>query len=345
MDQLPSLASRVGSRAACEALNLPRATLYRRLTDPTPSKQSRSYKPPLALSDVARQCVLKLLHSERYMDMAPRAIFADLLDQGIYHYSVRTMYRLLEKEGEVRERRNQRRHPLYQKPELLATAPNQLWSWDITKLKGPVKWNHFYLYVIINVFSRYVVGWMLADREKAALANQLIRSSCHHQKIQPGRLTIHADRGSSMTSKPVAFLLADLGITKTHSRPQTSNDNPFSGAQFKTLKYRPDFPQRFGSILDARSFCRTFFSGITTNVFTPELPCSIPLTFILAVPNRSCSADILLISLLLTPIPPGSRAIYPYPPFFSVKSGSIRLLTPAIRALLPNLEFFVPYFH
>lgn len=174
--------------------------------------------------------------------------------------SVRTMYRVLEQESEVRERRNQLRHPVYAKPELLATAPNQVWSWDITKLLGPVKWSYFYLYVILDIFSRYVVGWMLAGRESAALAQRLIEETCHKQAIQPHQLTIHADRGSSMTSKPVAFLLADLGITKTHSRPHTSNDNPFSEAQFKILKYRPAFPERFGSIEGARAFCQPFFT-------------------------------------------------------------------------------------
>ena len=174
------------------------------------------------------------------------------------------MYRILEENQEVRERRNQLRHPAYQKPELLATGPNQIWSWDITKLLGPVKWNYFYLYVILDIFSRYVVGWMVATRESAALAERLIKETCEKQGIQQGQLTIHADRGSSMKSKPVALLLADLGIIKTHSRPYTSNDNPYSESQFKTLKYRPEFPKRFGSIQDARAFCRTFFSWYNT---------------------------------------------------------------------------------
>jgi len=199
------------------------------------------------------------MHCERFVDQAPREIYATLLDEGRYLCSVRTMYRILEKEGELRERRNQLRHPAYRKPELLATAPNQVWSWDITKLLGPAKWTYYYLYVILDIFSRYVVGWMIAGRESASLAERLIEETCHKQVVQPNQLTIHADRGSSMTSKPVAFLLADLGITKTHSRPHTSDDNPFSEAQFKTLKYRPDFPQRFGSIEDARSFCQLFF--------------------------------------------------------------------------------------
>jgi putative transposase len=188
------------------------------------------------------------------------------------------MYRILAEAGEVRERRNQARHPKYQAPELLATAPNQVWSWDITKLRGPVKWSYFYLYVILDIFSRYVVGWMIANRENATLAKRLIAETCEKENVQPGQLTIHADRGSSMKSKTVAFLLADLGVTKSHSRPYVSDDNPYSESQFKTLKYRPDFPARFGSIQDARSFCQDFFpwynrehrhSGI--GLMTPEM--------------------------------------------------------------------------
>jgi putative transposase len=170
------------------------------------------------------------------------------------------MYRLLEANQEVRERRNQLSHPSFQKPELLATAPNQVWSWDITKLLGPVKWTYFYLYVILDIFSRYVVGWMIARRESAILAEKLIHETCLKQEIERGQLLIHADRGASMKSKPVALLLSDLGVTKTHSRPHNSNDNPYSEAQFKTLKYRPNFPERFGSLEDARAFCQGFFS-------------------------------------------------------------------------------------
>jgi putative transposase len=190
----------------------------------------------------------------------PAAVYATLLDEGHYHCSIRTLYRILQGEGEVRERRDQLVHPAYSKPELLATGPGQLWSWDITKLLGPVKWTYFYLYVILDVFSRYVVGWMVADGESAELARRLIGDTCEKQKIQPGQLTIHADRGSSMTSKPVAFLMADLGITKTHSRPHVSDDNPYSESHFRTLKYRPGFPERFGCPQDARSFSQEFFS-------------------------------------------------------------------------------------
>lgn len=204
--------------------------------------------------------MIETLHSDRFVDHAPATIYATLLDEGRYHCSIRTLYRILTAQAAVRERRNQLRHPVYQKPELLATAPNQVWSWDITKLLGPVTWSYFYLYVILDIFSRYVVGWMLAPAESAALAQRLITTTCLKQQIEPGQLTLHADRGSSMTSKPVALLLADLGITKTHSRPYTSDDNPFSEAQFKTLKYRPDFPERFGSLEDARFFCQRFFA-------------------------------------------------------------------------------------
>ena len=169
------------------------------------------------------------------------------------------MYRILAEAGEVRERRNQARHPKYKAPELLATAPNQVWSWDITKLRGPVKWSYYHLYVILDIFSRFVVGWMIAYRESAALAKRLIAETCEKENIQPGQLTVHSDRGSTMKTKTVAFLLADLGVTKSHSRPYVSDDNPYSESQFKTLKYRPDFPARFGSIQDARSFCWGFF--------------------------------------------------------------------------------------
>ncbi len=200
-----------------------------------------------------------MMHEPRFVDVAPAEIYATLLEEGRYLCAVRTMYRILSEFSEVRERRNQLRHPTYAKPELLATGPNQLWSWDITKLRGPVKWSYYCLYVIIDVYSRYVVGWLIADRESSTLAQRLISQSCRRQGIVQGKLTLHADRGSSMRSKPVAMLLADLGVTKTHSRPHTSDDNPFSEAQFKTLKYRPDFPDRFGSIEDARAHCADFF--------------------------------------------------------------------------------------
>src|SRR5208282_3495083 len=191
------------------------------------------------------------LHEERFQNCAPAAVYATLLDEGRYHCSIRTLYRILTGKGEARERRDQLTHPPYQKPQLLATGPNQLWSWDITKLLGPAKWTYFYLYVILDVFSRYVVGWMVADREGKELARQFIADTCAKYEIVPGQLTLHADRGSSMTSQPVALLLSDLGVTKTHSRPHVSDDNPFSESQFRTMKYRPEFPDRFGCIQDS----------------------------------------------------------------------------------------------
>jgi putative transposase len=208
--------------------------------------------------------VLEVLHAPRFVDQAPAQVYAQLLDEQRFLCSERTMYRILAAHQEVRERRAQLRHPPYAAPELLATAPNQLWSWDITKLLGPAKWTYFYLYVILDVFSRYVVGWMVACEESATLARKLIAHTCQRQGISPGSLTLHADRGSSMTSKSVALLLSDLGVTKTHSRPHVSNDNPFSEAQFKTLKYRPDFPKRFGSLVDARGHCHVFFPWYNT---------------------------------------------------------------------------------
>jgi len=250
----------VGVRPACLALDAIRSSYYRhkeRLAGASSGVMRRI--PPLALSCGEKESVMTTLNSEEFMDEAPRSIFAELLERGSYLCSVSTMYRLLKAVGQSRERRDQVTRPHYTKPELLATAPNQVWSWDITKLKGPVKWSYFYLYVIMDIFSRYVTGWMVAHRESAVLAAKLIEETCQKQRIQKDQLTIHADRGSSMTSKPVAFLLADLGVTKTHSRPHTSDDNPYSEAQFKTLKYRPDFPERFGAAQDARSFCGGFF--------------------------------------------------------------------------------------
>jgi len=231
-----------------------------------------------ALAENEEGKVLEELHSKRFRDKAPGEVYATLLDEGTYLCSERTMYRILDKHGEVKERRNQRKHPNYKKPELLATMPNQVWSWDITKLKGPVKWTYFYLYVILDIFSRYAVGWMVAPRENATLAQQLIAETVLKQGVESGELTIHSDRGSPMKAKSTALLMADLGITKSHSRPHVSDDNPFSESQFKTLKYRPTFPSRFGSVMDARAFCVPFFdwynskhrhSGI--GMMTPEM--------------------------------------------------------------------------
>jgi putative transposase len=240
-------------------LGVSRASYYRQQSPQAPPRPRDGGKQPRALSATERQQMLDLLHSERFRDAAPASIYATLLDEGIYVCSERTMYRLLAAHREVRERRDQTRHPVYTRPELLATRPNEVWSWDITKLLGPTKWTYFYLYVILDVYSRYVVGWLVAHRETAELAQAFIAETAAKQGVDPGTLTLHADRGSAMTSKPVAFLLADLGISKSHSRPHVSNDNPYSESQFKTLKYRPGFPDRFASSEEARAFCQTFF--------------------------------------------------------------------------------------
>ncbi len=247
----------LGVATLCAALSMPRATFYRQQKPATP-KGPRA-KPPRTLDDAERAKVLAVLNEPRFEDLAPGEVYATLLDEGTYLCSRRTMYRVLAENDEVRERRDQLAHPKYAAPELLATKPNELWSWDITKLHGPAKWTYFYLYVILDVFSRYVVGWMVAPRETATLAEKLISETCERQGISANQLTVHADRGSPMKSKAVAFLLADLGVVKSHSRPHVSNDNPFSEAHFKTLKYRPNFPERFGCIEDSRAFGTDFF--------------------------------------------------------------------------------------
>lgn len=258
------LIPQIGVRAACDAVGASQAGYYRRHRQssapprPAPIAHRDRYQ-PRALSAAERQAILAELHSDRFVDVSPTEVWAILLDEGRYLGSISTFYRLLRQAGETRERRAQASHPAKVKPELVATAPNQVWSWDITKLRGPAKWTWYHLYVILDIFSRYVVGWMLAHRESAALAEVLIRQTCAKQGVGRDQLTIHADRGSSMTSKPVAFLLADLGVTQSHSRPHVSDDNPFSEAQFKTLKYRPDFPDRFASIQAARLHCQRFF--------------------------------------------------------------------------------------
>jgi len=248
----------IGTRPACDALGAAPATIYRRRRPPAPRARRPRPLPARALSEAEREAVLAELRSERFVDSSPAQVWATLLDEGRYLASERTMYRLLARNGEVRERRDQLAHPPYARPELLAERPNEVWSWDISKLKGPAKWTCFYLYAILDVFSRYAVGWTVQQRESASVAEQLIAQACEQQQIARATLTVHADRGSSMTSKPVALLLSDLGVLKTHSRPYTSTDNPYSEAQFKTLKYRPGFPQRFDSIEHARAFCREF---------------------------------------------------------------------------------------
>ena len=253
------LTESVSLRKACQVLAVPRSGFYRQRQVPEPPVVPAPVVSPRALQPTEKAEVRQVLNSERFADQAPREVYASLIDEGKYLCSWRTMYRILGENQEVRERRNQLHHPQYTKPELLATQPNQLWSWDITKLLGPTKWTYYYLYNILDVFSRYSVGWLIAERESTSLAEELIAATCIRQGIQPGQLTLHADRGSSMSSKPVALLMADLGVTKTHSRPHVSNDNPFSEAQFKTLKYRPDYPERFGCQADARTWSGAFF--------------------------------------------------------------------------------------
>jgi putative transposase len=269
-------------RSLCQALGEPPSTYYRSIKPPVTeastdeAAQPRTSTSPRALSTEEREIVLKMMNSARFCDVAPAEIYATLLDEGTYHCSERTMYRILSSAGENKMRRQSAAHE-YVKPELLASRPNELWSWDITKLRGPQKWTYYYLYKILDVFSRYVVGWMVAYRELALLAEALIGETCLKQKIQRDQLTVHSDNGSVMTSRTLAQLYVDLGVAKTHSRPYVSNDNPYSESAFKTLKYRPGFPACFGSIEDSREYCRQFFqwynnehrhSGIA--MLTPE---------------------------------------------------------------------------
>ena len=274
------LAPTVGIAVACDALGVSRSAFYRQQQPPDPEKIPSPPKArrdsPRSLSPAERFAILQLLNSPRFVDLAPAQIHTALLDDGVYHCSTRTMYRLLDDAKLIRERRDQLRHPHYHKPELIATAPNQVWSWDITLLLGPGKGSRFHLYVILDIFSRYVVGWLLAQSECSHLAARLIRETCLKQEVSADQRTIHSDRGPAMKSQTVAQLLAALGIIKSQSRPHVSNDNPFSESQFKTLKYRPDFPDRFASYDEARAFCVDFFpwyndehyhSGL--NLFTP----------------------------------------------------------------------------
>ncbi len=261
MNAATSLVASLGARAACVGMGVPRASWYRaQKVLPEQHTVRRPRRSPLALSDAERGDVLEVLHSPEYVDLAPRTVYAMLLDAGTYMASASTFYRILRATSGTRPRRNELVHPAYARPELLATQPCEVWSWDITKLKGPIKSAHFHLYVILDIFSRYVVGWMIADCESDALAEALIGHTCDQEGIVPGQLTLHADRGAAMRSKLVADLLVDLEVVKSHSRPYTSDDNCFSEAQFKTLKYRPNFPERFDSLADARAFCQTFFA-------------------------------------------------------------------------------------
>ena len=257
------LAPTIGITTACQTFDLPRSSFYRAQAPVVPVAPSpvRERPPsPRALTTDEKMMVREVLNSERFQDQSPREVYATLLDEERYLCSWRTMYRILAENHEVRERRDQLQHPIYAKPELLATRPNQVWSLDITKLRGPVTWTYYYLYVILDVYSRYVVGWLIAERESEELAQELIRVTCDKQGIQPGQLTLHADNGSAMIAKSVAQLLIDLDVVKSHSRPHVSDDNPYSEAQFKTLKYRPDYPERFAGLIEARTWAQTFFA-------------------------------------------------------------------------------------
>jgi putative transposase len=247
----------------CEALNVSRASYYRwkqRPEEPLPSNRC----PPRKLTEQEETMVLEVLNSDRFMDQAVPEVHATLLDEGRYLCSERTMYRILERHEQATQRRHQREHPVYQKPELLATGPNQLWSWDITRIKGPKPWIFYHLYVVIDVFSRYVVAWCISEHESGEQARALIEAACQRQVIGDGELVVHSDRGKAMRSKTLADLLGELGVQRSFSRPHVSNDNPYSESQFKTLKYRPDFPNRFGSIEDARNYLRSFFKWYNT---------------------------------------------------------------------------------
>jgi len=270
MTAVEELGQITGVTTACQVLNIPRSSLYRaasgtghperRASVQRNQRDKSRHKWRRALSDRERDKVRSVLNSERFQDQSPHQVYAALLDEDEYLCHWRTMYRVLDEYKEVRERRNMLRHPAYAKPELLATAPNQLWSWDITKLRGPVTWTYYYLYVMLDVYSRYVVGWLLAERESARLAQELTAAAYSKQQVEPGQLTIHADRGSAMIAKSMALLMSDLGVNKSHSRPHVSDDNPYSEAQFRTLKYSPGYPDRFGSLPDARQWCQRFFT-------------------------------------------------------------------------------------
>lgn len=261
-EAIAELAPIVGVRAACAAVGESRARHYRRhRRNPVPPRPERIATPqPRALSEVERKEIRRILNSEEHADEAPATVYAKLLDEGVYLASVPTMYRILREHDEVGDRRRHATHPTKVKPELVATKPNEVYSWDITKLHGPEKWTYYYLYSIIDIYSRYIPGWMLARAERASLAEALMAETIEKQGIGRGELTIHSDRGSPMIAQPVAHLLADLGVTKSHSRPHTSNDNPYSESHFRTLKYRPDFPRSFGSFEDAHAHCGRFFT-------------------------------------------------------------------------------------
>ena len=275
------------TKRACALLGASRATLYRRRNPPQRPTPGARPAPPNKLTEAERQHILTVLRSPEYCDLSPAQVWARLLDDGIYLCSIRTMYRLLAIAGENRERRRQRTHPARKKPELIATAPNQVWSWDITKLQGPQRGIYYQLYVIIDIYSRYVVGWTVAATETSELAREFIADTTARHGIERDQLALHADRGTSMTSKPVAQLLIDLGVDRSHSRPHVSNDNPYSEANFKTLKYCPAFPGRFGSIEDARAFCTVFFDYYNHVHRFLGLACTRPRRCTTAPPPRS----------------------------------------------------------
>jgi putative transposase len=321
---IDELAPIVGVKAACQAVGRPRGSHYRhhRQSPPPPKRERVLSGQPRALSEVERKEVLRVLHEPEHVDEAPATVYAKLLDQGIYLASTSTMYRILRAEGEVTERRRQATHPPKVKPELLATRPNAVWSWDIAKLLGPVKWTWFYLYTIIDIYSRYVPGWMLARAERAHLAERLLADTIAKQHVTPHQLTIHADRGASMASKPVAFLLADLGVTKSHSRPHCSNDNPYSEAQFKTLKYRPEFPDRFGSFEDAHGFCTRFFRWYNGEHRHSGIGFHTPPMSTTGGPNRSAPSGPSCWTRPTPPIPSGSSTSLRHRPSYQPQHGS-----------------------
>lgn len=271
------LAPTVGVLAACRALGVPRASVYRQRKPHVPSPPRPRRRPSHALASPEQEQVLETLHQERFVDRAPAAVYATLLEEGCYLCSIRTMYRVLKAAGEVNERRPQRRHPHREPPQLVATAPNQVWTWDITRLPGPRKWTTFPLYVVLDLFSRYVVAWMVASRESAALAKRLIRAACQKQDVEPGQLTLHQDRGAPMTAKTFSQLLVDLDILASYSRPRVSDDNPYSESHFRTVKYAPTYPGRFPKLEDAKAYFRVFLPWYNTQhrhsglgLLTPE---------------------------------------------------------------------------
>lgn len=276
-EAVEQLAPTVGVAAACRALEVPRVSVYRHRKPPVQSLPRPKRSSARALTPGERQRVLEVLHEERFVDRAPSAVYATLLEEGRFLCSIRTMYRVLKAAGEVQERRRQRKHPHREPPRLVATAPNQVWTWDITRLPGPQKWTTYPLYVALDLFSRYIVAWMVADRESAALAKRFVESACQKQGVQPGQLTLHQDRGGPMTAKTFSQLLMDLDILASYSRPRVSNDNPYSESHFKTVKYAPGYPGRFNKPKEARSYFRTFFPWYNTThrhsglgLLTPE---------------------------------------------------------------------------